>query len=43
MLNGIMKAAAFIGIAVIADRLFTDGVYTDATLSILRQMEHSFR
>jgi len=42
MLNGIMKAAAFIGFAVIADQFLADGVYTDATLSMLRQIEHSF-
>jgi hypothetical protein len=42
MLNGIMKAAAFVGFAVIADRFLADGFYTDATLSMLRQIEHSF-
>jgi hypothetical protein len=43
MLNGIMKAAAFIGLAVIVDQFLTHGAYTDATLSMLRQIEHSFR
>ncbi len=43
MLNGIMKAAALLGLAVIADRFLTDGVYTDATISMLRQIEHSFQ
>jgi hypothetical protein len=42
MLNGIIKAAAFIGVAVLLDQFLTDGAYTDATLSMLRQMEHSF-
>jgi hypothetical protein len=43
MLNGIVKAAVIIGIAVMADQFLTDGTYTDATLSMLRQIEHSFR
>jgi hypothetical protein len=42
MLNGIVKAAAIVGIAVIADRVFTDGTYADAALSMLR-IEHSFQ
>jgi hypothetical protein len=43
MLNGIVKAAFIIGIAVMADQFFTDGSYTDAALSMLRQIEHSFQ
>ena len=39
MLNGNVKAAVIIGIAVAADQLFTDGTYTDAALSMLRQIE----
>jgi hypothetical protein len=42
MLNGIVKAAVIIAIAVMADQFLTDGIYTDATLSMLRQIEHSF-
>jgi hypothetical protein len=42
MLNGIVKAAALIGMAMIADQFLTDGAYTEATLSMLRQIEHSF-
>lgn len=42
MLNGIVKAAVIIGIAVVAD-FFTDGTYTDDALSMLRQTEHSFQ
>jgi hypothetical protein len=43
MLNGIVKAAVIVGIAVMADQFFTDGAYTDAALSMLRQIEHSFQ
>jgi len=42
MLNGIVKAAALLGVAMIADQFLTDGTYTEATLSMLRQIEHSF-
>ena len=42
MLNGIMKAAAFIGFVVVADQFLADGIYTEAMLSMLRQIEHSF-
>jgi hypothetical protein len=37
MVNGIVKAAFIVGIAVMADQFFTDGTYTDAALSMLRQ------
>jgi len=43
MLNGIAKAVVIIGLVFIADQFFSDGRYTDATLSMLRQIEHSFR
>jgi hypothetical protein len=43
MLRGIVKAAVIIGIAVMVDQLVADGTYTDATLSMLRQIEHSFQ
>jgi hypothetical protein len=43
MLNGIVKAAVIVGIAVMADQFFADGTYTDAALSMLRQIEHSFQ
>ena len=42
MLNGIVKAVAIIGAVVLADQFLTDGAYTDAALSMLRQIEHSF-
>jgi hypothetical protein len=42
MLNGIAKAVVIIGLAVIADQFLSNGFYTDATLSMLRQIEHSF-
>ena len=42
MLSGVMKAAAFIALAVIADQFLTDGLYTEGTLSMLRQIAHSF-
>jgi hypothetical protein len=43
MLHGIAKAVVIIGLAFIADQFVSDGRYTDATLSMLRQIEHSFR
>ncbi len=42
MLNGIVKAVVIIGAVVLADQFLTNGTYTDATLSMLRQIEHSF-
>jgi hypothetical protein len=41
MLNGIVKAAVIVGIAVMADQFFADGTYTDAALSMLRQIHSS--
>ena len=43
MLNGIIKAAVMIGTVVLADQYLADGIYTDAALSMLSQMAHSFR
>ena len=42
MLNGIVKAVVIIGAVVLADQFFTNGTYTNVTLSMLRQIEHSF-
>jgi hypothetical protein len=42
MLNGIVKAVVIIAAVALADQFLTNGTYTDATLSMLRQIEHSF-
>jgi hypothetical protein len=42
MLDGIVKTAVIIGAVVLADQFLTNGTYTDAILSMLRQIEHSF-
>jgi hypothetical protein len=42
MLNGIIKAIVIVSVAVIADQYFTNGLYTDGALSMLRQIRHSF-
>jgi hypothetical protein len=41
MLHGIVKAVVILGAVVLADQFLTDGTYTDAALSMLRQIEHS--
>jgi hypothetical protein len=43
MLKGIAKAIVIVGIALMADQYLANGTYSDAALSILGQMEHSFR
>jgi hypothetical protein len=43
MLKGIAKPIVTIGIAAMTDQYLTNGTYTDAALSLLGQMEHSFR
>jgi hypothetical protein len=43
MLHGIAKAVVIIGVAFIADQFLSGGFYSDATLSMLRQIEYSFR
>jgi hypothetical protein len=42
MLNGIVKAILIVSVVVIADQYFSNGYYTEGTLSMLRQMRHSF-
>jgi hypothetical protein len=42
MLKGIAKAFVIIGVTIVADQIFHDGLYTDAALSMLREMQHSF-
>jgi hypothetical protein len=42
MFRGIAKAFVIIGITIVADQFLHDGLYTDAALSMLREMQHSF-
>ena len=42
MLSGIVKAILIVFVVVIADMYFTNGYYTNGSLSMLRQMRHSF-
>jgi hypothetical protein len=41
MLTGIAKAVIILAIAVVADQYLSGGLYTDAALSMLRQIRHS--
>jgi hypothetical protein len=41
MLAGIAKAVIILTIAVVADHYLYGGLYTDAALSMLRQIRHS--
>jgi hypothetical protein len=40
MLKGIVKAILTVSVVVIADHYFSNGFYTDSTLSMLRQIRH---
>jgi hypothetical protein len=42
MLNGIVKAIVIVSLVVLADQYLTSGLYTDAALSMLKQIRHSF-
>ena len=42
MLSGIVKTILIVFVVVIADMYFTNGYYTNGSLSMLRQIRHSF-
>lgn len=43
MLRGTAKAIVVILAAIVLDEYFYNGLYTDAVISMLRDMRHSFR
>ena len=42
-MKGLLVAACLLAAAVAADQLYNFGHYSDAALSMLRHMRHSFR